>query len=367
MDAGTRARVAAMVSQHQTNDGRRLSELLKTTEILKGAESQRLRTFFTSNCMEPSRDLDAYGLSLLSGDLAAVKADFARRVAQHAAKSDESERGAGAGTSTDTDPRTPAEKAAAQELYNLAWGPTCVRIYGLLGLLRILAIARADGHLAIARWLVHTARVPVDGADLSGTHAIAHAVSTKPALDIEYADLLHEGGGEINNRNRYGGTAMHEAILIWTPKDTAVVARAAQAMEWALAHGASVDIADSDGMTVRYLVGRTRLKPLMALVENEDKRRGWPKGGVQKYQTSMNTNTNKNTKKKKEDVDVDGCCALCGRAADEAMKRCARCKIARYCPPEVRACQKIDWPHHKKCCVKVYDPAEGFSFLGQKF
>ncbi|KAJ7796989.1 hypothetical protein B0H14DRAFT_1198010 [Mycena olivaceomarginata] len=59
------------------------------------------------------------------------------------------------------------------------------------------------------------------------------------------------------------------------------------------------------------------------------------------------------------------CCALCDRAADETMKRCGRCKVARYCAPDVRACQKVDWPHHKKGCVKVAEVAkEGFSFLG---
>jgi hypothetical protein len=42
-------------------------------------------------------------------------------------------------------------------------------------------------------------------------------------------------------------------------------------------------------------------------------------------------------------------------------------KVARYCDPAVRSCQKVDWPHHKKNCVKVVDPAEGFSFLGTKF
>jgi hypothetical protein len=116
-------------------------------------------------------------------------------------------------------------------------------------------------------------------------------------------------------------------------------------MKWFLDHGGNVDIADGDGMTPRYMAGRTKrvvpgLSKLVADADGERKAR----------------------------ADGDGCCACCGRVSDATMKRCARCKVARYCAPETRACQKIDWPHHKKHCVKVTDvAAEGLSFLGTKF
>ncbi|KAF8214865.1 hypothetical protein K438DRAFT_1802263 [Mycena galopus ATCC 62051] len=329
----------ALLERHRSNEGRPFAELLKTQEILKGAESQRLRSFFTSECMEPARDLDEYGISLAKGDVAYIKDDFARRVARYSAKG--SETPAGPSTSEPAPELTP-EAAAAQELYGLTWGPTRVPIYGILGLMRIIYPARGSGHLAVARFLIETAKVPVDGPDLSGTLALSHAISTKPALDTEFAQLLFDAGGDLNNRNRYGSTSAHEICTVWTPKDAAVVLRATEALKWFLDHGGNVDIADSDGMVVRDLVSRS--KPIMpglhALVVASDRER-----------------------KKRA-----GCCALCGRVANDTMKRCGRCKVARYCPPEARACQKIDWPHHKKHCVKVTDvETEGFSFLGKKF
>ncbi|KAJ7247192.1 hypothetical protein B0H12DRAFT_1211246 [Mycena haematopus] len=311
MDRATRARLA---QQYHGDGGRTLSELLKTKEILKGAESQRLRTFCTSECMELSRDLDAYGIALAKGDLAHIKADFASRVARHSALASE----APPEESTTSDPSTKPEpeSAAAQELYELTWGPTRVSIYGLLGLMRIISPERAADHLAVARFLINTAKVPVNGPDLSGTLALSHAISTKPAQDFEYAQLLYDAGGDVNNRNRYG--------------DIFVVMRATESLRWFLDHNGSVDIADSDGMTVRrMMMNLQRFAPgLDALVVASDRER-------------------------KARAKGEGCCALCGRVTDETMKRCGRCKVAHYCDPDVRQCQKIDWPHHKKGCIKA--------------
>ncbi|KAJ6566510.1 hypothetical protein B0H19DRAFT_1138025 [Mycena capillaripes] len=328
MDPATRARVQNLAAQHHGTGGRPLSELVKTQEILKGAESQRLRSFFTSNCMEPSRDLDEYGTYLAMGDLALVKADFTHRVARHSDATMVPETPASGPSTGEIAVQLSPEGAAAQELYALTWGPTRVPVYGLLGLMRLIYPHRAAQHFAVARFLIDTAKVPVDGPDLSGTLALSHAISTKPAVDLEYAQLLYDAGGDVNNRNRYGGTAAHEITQIWTPNDKAVVARATETLKWFLDHHGSVDIADSDGMAVRYMASRTkRIVPgLSTFIAASDRER-------------------------KARADGDGCCALCGRAADEAMKRCGRCKVARYCAPDVRACQKIDWPHHKKGCV----------------
>jgi hypothetical protein len=92
---------------------RLLPELLKTDDLLKGAESQRLRTYSTSNRMVPRRDLDAYGYLLASGDLSQIKADFALRVARHAAATR-------AGPSSSTEHHLTPEAAATQELYALS-------------------------------------------------------------------------------------------------------------------------------------------------------------------------------------------------------------------------------------------------------
>ncbi|KAJ7757834.1 hypothetical protein B0H14DRAFT_2404524 [Mycena olivaceomarginata] len=231
-------------------------------------------------------------------------------------------------SSTEAPTKLTPEAAAAQELYRLTWGPTRVPIYGLLGVMRIIHPECGAQHFAVARWLIQTAKVPVNAPDLSGTLAISHAISTKPGLDTEYGQLLFDAGGDLNNRNRYGCTAAHEISQIWTPKDPAVVLRATKALKWFLAHGGSVDIADSDGMVVRYMA--TRLKTslnvpgLVALIAASDRDRA--------------------ARTKQSEDGGRSCCALCGRDADETMpmKRCGRCKVARYCDPVVRGCQKVD-------------------------
>ncbi|KAI9022384.1 hypothetical protein DFJ74DRAFT_768114 [Hyaloraphidium curvatum] len=54
------------------------------------------------------------------------------------------------------------------------------------------------------------------------------------------------------------------------------------------------------------------------------------------------------------------CWANCGvRALEpgvERFRRCSRCKAATYCS---EACQRRDWPAHKKVCVPRTDPAPG--------
>ncbi|KAJ7171080.1 hypothetical protein C8R46DRAFT_948141 [Mycena filopes] len=344
MDAAAKAAFLRETIERQKGVGRPLSELMKTNEILKGAESQRLRTFFTSNSMEPGRDLDEYGKILAMGDLDGVKADFDERVARHSMLAGAAP-SAGPSNGDVAVPLTPHE-AAAQEIYALTWGPTLVPIYILLGLLRIIIPDRARQHLAIARFMIETAKVPINNRDLSGSPALYHAFSTKPTLDLEYAQLLYDAGADVNTRNRYGGTVAHEIVLIWTPKDLAVVARATQAFKWFLEHGGSVDIADSDSMTVRKTA--TRLTSLGVLTINDH---------------ILETDR---ARKALAKTSPHGCCGLCGRADDPEMRRCGRCKVTRYCDPSVRDCQKLDWPHHKPSCARVLEAGGSFSFLGKK-
>lgn len=211
----------------------------------------------------------------------------------------------------------------------MRWGPTSVPIYNLLLLLTIIFPDNYSQHLEIARWLSTVAGVSVDGCDLSGTSALSHAISTKPSLDPDFAQVLYDAGGDVNHRNRYGGTAAHEIITIFA-KDEVRVRRATNALQWFLEHGGNVDIKDGDGMSVRYMAYRTSGMfssvgggRIIQLIENEDARR-----------------TERG----------DGCCTFCGREDAERLLVCGKCRKARYCPAPGGSCQRLDWPRHKSMC-----------------
>lgn len=297
---------------------RPLQELLKSKEMFKGAESQRLRIFATSQCMEPSRDVqDSLGSALLIGDLAQVKQDFESRRQIH-------ELSVSRG-----DPSKLSIHYTAIELDKLRWGPTHVPIYCVLLLATLLVPEKRSQHLEIARFLVSNG-VPVDGGDISGTTVLAHAISTKPHLDLEFAEIVYGAGGDVNHRNRYGANAAIPITQLWTDRidDHKKVEKA---LKWLLFHGGNVDVADGDGWTARRMIGMVSGKLqgtlLGKILDAEDNRRLSLKGK---------------------------CCTLCARNDAEKLLQCSRCKNARYCtfdqPSQKRNCQKLDWPRHKKEC-----------------
>ncbi|GBE90059.1 hypothetical protein SCP_1800810 [Sparassis crispa] len=281
--------------------------------------------------MEPSRDLDSFGGMLLMGELERIKADYANRVSRIQSRAGSEEA---------------AREGAAKELFALHWGPTRVPIYNLLLLSTLIYSPCRSKHLAIARWLITEAEVPVDGTDLSGSTALYHAISTKPSFDTEYGQILHDAGASVNHRNRYGGTAAHEMSLIWQPQNKSLVERAADGLKWYLDHGGNIDIKDNDGMSVRFAVDSTRKLVLRGItdmaiwdvVDKEDKRR-------------------KRLGNK--------CCTFCGREPEGDVKLllCSQCKSASYCAPP-RKCQKQDWPRHKEACKQFKSAGQGMTYLG---
>ncbi len=209
---------------------------------LKGEEAQRLRTFCTSNSVIPARDLDQYGLALMIGDLMSVKSDFSGRVARLASATRSVEE---------------ARAAAAKELFALKWGPTRTPIYDLLIVGTVLVPSKRENQLKVAHWLVHDAKVPVNGRDLSGSTAMNHAISTKPVFDPDFAEILYEGGGDVNDRNRYGCTPAHEIIMIMDARNSQAVRAPVGAMRWFLSHGGNLDIKDNEGVTARGTFTKT--------------------------------------------------------------------------------------------------------------
>ncbi|KAG6901960.1 hypothetical protein C0995_006189 [Termitomyces sp. Mi166 len=194
MDHEQRKRMIALTRyRDDPRQGRPIEELIKTNEMLKAFESQRLRTYFSSICMEPRRDLDDFGQNIASGHLILIQMNFRLRVGDQLKKS---------GFPESEEANNVAWAAASKELYDLRWGPTKTPIYNLLGLFMQIIPSKRSVYLEIARYLIDTAKVPVDGVDLSGTTALSHCFSTKPGFDLEYAQILYEAGGDVNNRNR---------------------------------------------------------------------------------------------------------------------------------------------------------------------
>lgn len=261
--------------------------------------------------MEPSRDLDTYGRLLMHGQFDLVEDDHKLRVLT---------------TLTENEKLNfeEARELVAQDLFALRWGPTKVPIFNLLGLFSLIVPAKRKKYLSIARYLIDEAKVPVDGTDLSGTTALSHSFSTKPSCDLEYAQMLWDAGGEINNRNRFGGSVGQEICQVYDMRNRSVVQKAMESLEWYLKHGGSVDIVDTDGLTARHAVDKIRevVPGLRNIVNKEDERRR---------------------------ACAEKCCTLCGREPTRLLV-CGRCKKTRYCDRQVRTCQALDWPRHKKEC-----------------
>ncbi|EDR07176.1 uncharacterized protein LACBIDRAFT_294570 [Laccaria bicolor S238N-H82] len=249
-----------------SGQGRSLQELFLSKDTLKGFESQRLRSYCTSQCMEPTRDLDSYGRLLLGGDLSAVKAEYRGRVQKKLQ---------GPSGSSDALTLEVAEELVAQDLASLHWGPTRVPIYNLLGLFSLIVPSFRPSYIAIAKFFIDTAKVPVHGKDLSGTTALSHSFSTKPAFDLEYAQILYDAGGDVNHRNRYGGYVAQEIVQVYDPRDSKVVRRAMDALEWFLTHAGNVDILDGDGVSAGRVIrnSKSKVPGFSILVEKESKKR----------------------------------------------------------------------------------------------
>lgn len=234
--------------------------------VLKGDESQRLRIFATSNRMEPSRDLDHYGTLLATGTLESVKDDFARRRAIILKRTNDQK---------PDEVQEIANKAVAEQLYQLRWGPTSTPMFNLLSLFAQIWEPNRARYLAIAGWLMNTAKVPVDGTDVGGNTALQHAVSTKPSFDTEYGQMLYDAGANINHRNRYGATVASEMAMVHSlaPED---IRKAKAAIPWFLHHGGNLDVKDGDGISARSIL-RIASKwggpSIPKLIEQEEERR----------------------------------------------------------------------------------------------
>ncbi|KAJ2351958.1 hypothetical protein IWW50_003586 [Coemansia erecta] len=90
---------------------------------------------------------------------------------------------------------------------------------------------------------LHRIGVPVDSVDVAGFTAFMRASQTAHSR-LDLARVLLGLGADVNHRSRFGGVALHEAIMAQDRIATAFLSR----------NGASMDIRDNDGVSPRDIV-----------------------------------------------------------------------------------------------------------------
>ncbi|KAH8824466.1 hypothetical protein DL96DRAFT_1501331 [Flagelloscypha sp. PMI_526] len=303
--------------------------------------------------MIPERDMDTFGLKVLKGDMAAVKADIEARsvficlVLQAASP-----------ICTESLPRDAQLEKVAQELHSLRYGPTSSPLFNCIGQGMTLIPHLKSSHLDIARYLLSTfgpvlSKIPiVDAPDLAGTSALTYSISTKPMFELEYAQILWDAGANINARNRYGATAAHEFGLVWQFKEKAAIDQALHALEWFLSHGGNIDLPDGDGAVVRATLKRLQVH-----------------AKTDRFEATLRKHDAERVRREKDVKEGKAQeCLACGET-QRKLFQCSRCRLTKYCAPP-RSCQKADWTRHKSTCKapgSVEKPKEaGFTYLGQK-
>ncbi|PIA17205.1 ankyrin [Coemansia reversa NRRL 1564] len=103
-------------------------------------------------------------------------------------------------------------------------------------------IRRSLDHESCLRFLADIG-VSVDGEDVAGFTAFMRASQTKHSR-LDLAEVLLELGADVNHRSRFGGVALHEAIMAQDRTAVAFLSR----------NGADMDIKDNDGVSPRDIV-----------------------------------------------------------------------------------------------------------------
>jgi hypothetical protein len=157
-------------------------------------------------------------------------------------------------------------------------------------------------HLEVLKFLI-SCGLPVDVPDIAGYVALHHSVLNPSYCKKELMLALLEGGANADIQNRWGDTPLHNAVMGGDALGTDIF----------LEHGASIDLAEGNGYTVRSFYSRTG-PAVNAVVEK------WLVKRSGKEKSALMGKT----------------CDQCG-VAQKGLKICAKCKTVQYCS---RECQR---------------------------
>ena len=119
----------------------------------------------------------------------------------------------------------------------------------------------SEKYFVAAEWMIGMG-ISVDGTDVAGYTALQHSLSCISLVkSFRWSTMLLNANpnsnqvSTINARNRFGATAMHEAVMsMRRPGETDL---RGEVLDWLLEHHANCDIPDNDGTSARTTAKHT--------------------------------------------------------------------------------------------------------------
>ncbi|KAJ2451579.1 hypothetical protein EV183_003508 [Coemansia sp. RSA 2336] len=217
---------------------RPIDELIRGTSPLAGTEQRVLREWISQWTFDID-DFSAMAQPLARGDTAALKRDYdahcARLQALGANEADSRQQAIDVYRNMrETRLQMPAMEVviAGAQYHGKNDSAVQVNRHG----------HRMSDHRGCLEML-HEWGVPVDAEDVAGFTAFMRASQTVHSR-LDLARVLLELGADVNHRSRFGGIALHEAIMAQDRVAVAFLSR----------NGASMDIKDNDGVSPRDIV-----------------------------------------------------------------------------------------------------------------
>ncbi|KAJ2879103.1 hypothetical protein FB639_003179 [Coemansia asiatica] len=199
---------------------RPIEQLVRDRSPLKGAEQQVLREWIAEWKFHAT-EFTSLAQPLIRGDLDALQRDHHELQAAHG----------------------PHEAMLIYE--NLRETPLCMpAMEAVIAGAQYFNSCKSEGgeYESCLRYLAEMG-VSVDGEDVAGFTAFMRASQTSQSR-MDLAQVLLDLGADVNHRSRFGGVALHEALMAQDRRAVAFLRR----------NGAEMDIKDYDGVSPRDIV-----------------------------------------------------------------------------------------------------------------
>ncbi|KAJ2900708.1 hypothetical protein IWW38_000383 [Coemansia aciculifera] len=215
---------------------RPIEELAGSQSPLAGAEQQVLREWVAEWTFD-LRQFSDRAQPLVRGDIASLRRDFGNLLSHYEEQGMSAAQCVTQATAEYQDMRETRLRMPAMEVVIAG-----AQYYVGRKPLSSLHASHTPDHEECLQFL-HDIGVAVDATDVAGFTAFMRASQTSQSR-LDLAEVLLDMGADVNHRSRFGGVALHEAMM----------AQDRRAVSFLTRNGASMDIKDNDGISPRDIV-----------------------------------------------------------------------------------------------------------------